>query len=375
MDRSAPGREPAQDVARAFPERSVRGSAESRTLHIGAAALLGLAAGCSSAPGGGPVAEAPTPGAGIVFRVASGRSEDPFRAGREAAEALEEAMGKVEPHAVILAECFEEEDRKRRALEGVCSVFPREIIFGGATYGSFGQKGCLDLDAVSLLGIGGDGVSVSAAVVERLGIAGLTMEDDAQTIARRLREAGARLARGLPGTEQSRLLIVIADAHSPKNRYLVEGVQEVVGGDFPITGGSVNKNAGQTFVYFRGRMLSDATIALLLSGPFRVSLAGRQAKENARVIATAREGAAEALENLKARPFAALVFDCAGRMGKLENIEDELAAIQQALGHDVPLFGCYCAGEIGPADRTEGRPGVLSSGVGWHVMVTLLGRE
>ena len=28
------------------------------------------------------------------------------------------------------------------------------------------------------------------------------------------------------------------------------------------------------------------------------------------------------------------------------------------LGEDLPLFGCYCAGEIGPADQAEVAPGV-----------------
>ena len=62
-------------------------------------------------------------------------------------------------------------------------------------------------------------------------------------------------------------------------------------------------------------------------------------------------------------------------MGKLDNVEDELEAMQEVLGKNVPVFGCYCAGEIGPSDLAEKNPEVLSSGVGWHVMFTLLGRE
>ncbi|MHC4181656.1 MAG: FIST C-terminal domain-containing protein, partial [Planctomycetota bacterium] len=71
---------------------------------------------------------------------------------------------------------------------------------------------------------------------------------------------------------------------------------------------------------------------------------------------------------------AALAFDCAGRKGKLRNLEDELAAVQRALGKDLPLFGCYCAGEIGPLDVSQKKPGVLSGGGGWHVMVTVIGQ-
>ena len=55
--------------------------------------------------------------------------------------------------------------------------------------------------------------------------------------------------------------------------------------------------------------------------------------------------------------------------------EDEFAAIQKAMGKQLPLFGCYCAGEIGPVDSLEEKkPGVLSRGSGWHVMFTVIGR-
>jgi hypothetical protein len=39
------------------------------------------------------------------------------------------------------------------------------------------------------------------------------------------------------------------------------------------------------------------------------------------------------------------------------------------------LFGCCCAGEFGPADVKEKTPGVLSSGKGWHAMITFIGRQ
>jgi len=207
-----------------------------------------------------------------------------------------------------------------------------------------------------------------------MGIAGLTMEDNKDELEKRLRAAGSDLAGKLPRTPNDRLLVVMADAHSPKNEFLLKGVQEIIGKDFPITGGSANKNAGQTFLYFQGEMYTDSAIALLLSGDFKVSLAGRQAKENAKVISSAADGAAEALKNMKAKPFSVLAFNCAGRKGKLDNIADELEAIQGVIGRDLPLFGAYCAGEIGPADIAVEDPTSLSSGVGWHVMFTVLGR-
>ena len=108
------------------------------------------------------------------------------------------------------------------------------------------------------------------------------------------RHWGSKLQR----SELDKLLILIPDAHSPKNHYLVEGAQQVFGGQFPITGGSANKNAGQTFVYYRGKSYQDSAVALLLSGNFQVSMAGRLAKDKETVIRTAPEGAAEALSKM-----------------------------------------------------------------------------
>ncbi|MBW7990420.1 MAG: hypothetical protein FVQ84_10450 [Planctomycetes bacterium] len=312
-------------------------------------------------------------GGSIVTSVASSQNADPFQAGKQAAETLREQMGQVQPHTVVLTECFEDEAQKRRVLKGVCAVFPKDIVFGFSTYGSFAQEGCLDLDSVSLLGIGGRGIATAAALRRNLGIAGLTMEENEDELSRRLRTGGAELTDRLYRGPDDRLLLIMADAHSPKNQFLLEGAQEVMGRDFPITGGSANKNAGQTFIYFQGQMYSDSAIALLLSGDFDVSLSGRQARENAKVISSAAESAAEALNGMKSKPFSVLAFNCAGRKGKLNNIADELAAIKSVIGNDIPLFGAYCAGEIGPAD-VAGKETTVSSGVGWHVMFTVLGR-
>jgi hypothetical protein len=45
--------------------------------------------------------------------------------------------------------------------------------------------------------------------------------------------------------------------------------------------------------------------------------------------------------------------------------------MQEALGGEVPLFGCYCAGEMGPVDMAD-KGDALCGGSGWHVMFTVL---
>jgi hypothetical protein len=330
-----------------------------------------------------PVSSPPASAKGdIVIKVASDdglsikqTNQQPYVAGYRAAKKLKGRMGNIPIHAVIIAEYFEDKSAKSKALDGVCSVFDRSIVYGFASYGSFGQDGCSDNDTVRIIGIGGAGIQVTAALEKKLGVSKLTIEDDLEELQKRLQEAGSSISAKLPKTDDSQLMILIPDAHSPKNAFVVEGAQEVLGKDFPITGGSANKNPGQTYVYYQGQMYTDSAIAFMLSGDFKVSLTGRKAKENSKVISSAGEGFAEAIANLDAQPIAAFAFNCAGRKGKLDNLEDELAAIQKEFGKSTPIFGTYCAGEIGPADVAVKPGGVLSSGNGWHLMVTVIGKE
>lgn len=312
----------------------------------------------------------------IVFAVGASEQEDPLAAGAAAAKAALARCGDAPVKAVVVSESYEDKDRKAKLIEGVCSVADKQKVFGSSTYGSFTQSGCPEYESVAVLVIAGKDIEVAAACVEGMGTAGLTLEKDGEKLQRRLTDAGAWLAVKLPRTPSSRLALIFADAHSPKNGHLVGGMREVFGGRFPMTGGCANKNAGQTFVYYQGRMLTDSAVALMLAGDFRVALSGRQAKDNDKVIATARAAAAEAKSKLTAQgasPAAYLAFDCAGRMGKLDNVSDELAAMQEAIGKKAVLFGTYNAGEIGPADDADARPDTLSSGVGWHVMFTAIG--
>lgn len=312
----------------------------------------------------------------MVFRtvMVEDQDEQPVAAGKAAAEKLKAAMGDAPLKAVVVSECFEDAENKLALLAGIGSVVPSEIVFGQATYGSFTQAGCGGFDTVCLLGIGGEGIGAAAALVRDLGVSKLTFEEHEAEIKQRLHAAGRKLAAKLPRAPSDRLAILLADAHSPKNQSLVEGVQQTLGGEFPMTGGSANKNAGQTFVYFQGRALADSAVALMLSGDFRVALAGRKAMDNDQVIATAREAAAQSLAASAGKPQAVLAFNCAGRRGKLKRPADELEAIQAALGKELLLFGCYCAGEVGPLDASEKTPGALSGGSGWHVMFTVISR-
>ena len=167
----------------------------------------------------------------VVVRTVMVENEDPFAAGKEAAEKLQAAMGSTPLKAVIVSECFEDRPAKSKLLDGITSVIAKELVYGAATYGSFTQSGCTDFDAVCLLGLGGEGLGVSAHLVTKMGTSRLIVDTDKQLVAELLHKAGSELAGGLRRTDRDRLLVLLADAHSPKNQFLVEGVQQVLGAD------------------------------------------------------------------------------------------------------------------------------------------------
>jgi len=304
---------------------------------------------------------------------------DPVEAGRSAARALLDRMAGTVPKAVIVSECFEDLEYKEALLRGIASIIPREKIFGLSSYGSFTRRGISDFDAVTLLGIGGGGIGVRTSLIKDMGASKLLMEEDEAKIEKFLTESGQKLAKSLgePSTvPNDQFMIVLADAHSPKNAFLVNGLQKVVGPRFPITGGSANKNAGQTYVYYQGKPYTDAAMALIVTGDFNVTMAGRQAKDEDTVIRTAGEGLREALDKIANRdeqPMLVMAFDCAGRRSRLDNMEDELDAIRYEMGRSIPLFGSYQAGEIGPVDSSGDLETDLKyGGEGWHVMFTVI---
>lgn len=311
-----------------------------------------------------------TPASGnLVMKTAAASGGQPYAAGRKAATELKAAFGAAPLTAVLLMDSFEDKANKQELLRGVTEVLPGIAIVGGSCYGGFTQQGSIDQDGLLLLGLGGDGVTATTALVTGMGAAGLTPDKDADRLAAALGGGGERLAKQLPGANAQDLLLVVADAHSPKNQLFLDGLQKVTGPAQRIAGGSVSKNPGQNWVYHGSTLHSDAAVGLRLSGGFTLSQAGQQAKTNDAVIASARTCGATVLASLKGAPAGIIVFDCAGRKGKLERLEDELAAIQAAVGREVPLYGVYCAGEIGALDA--GSPAV---GKGWHAMFTILGR-
>lgn len=310
----------------------------------------------------------------IIMKTAMAEAQSAFDAGAAAAAKLKASLKGAQPHAILMVDCYDSKSAKQQAIAGVATIFPKELIFGGAVYGMYTQGGALDTDGISLLALAGEGLQVQAALTEKMGASGLSLETEKDAVISALNAGGADLAGKIENGSKADFMIVMADAHSPKNQYLIDGIQSVIGKKVPITGGSCNKNDGLTYIYYRGTLYKDAAVALVLNGNFKLAQSGRQAKSNDKVISTAKEGSATAVKALKAKPMALIAYDCAGRMGKVDNLDDELNAIKGNIDASVPIFGCYCAGEFGPADTTIEKSDGTSTGRGWHVMFSVLGR-
>ena len=296
--------------------------------------------------------------------------EKPFEAGQLAGRKLLDEMNGINVEIILFAESFDGKENKEKLLEGLCSVLPKEKLFGLSTYGSFIRDSVGDGDRVTLLGIGGD-VTVQSALQTELGVAQLAMDTAEEEIKTKLLRAGRTLGEKNAVPSKNRFDILLADAHSPKNRFLVQGILEKLGKDALMIGGSANKNPGQNHVYYQGVRHDDAAILLTLSGSFQVAPAGRFANQGDTVIQTAGEATAAAVENVKGTPLGMIAFSCAGRKSKLDELDDELNAIQKHFA-DQTIFGCFCAGEVGPCDSAVDTADTLCCGSGWYLMLALL---
>lgn len=73
------------------------------------------------------------------------------------------------------------------------------------------------------------------------------------------------------------------------------------------------------------------------------------------VIRGAHEAARQALKSLGgAKPEAIIMFSCVGRKMVLgRRVQEEVNAVRECIGRDVPIVGFYTYGEIGPIDKTD----------------------
>ena len=316
---------------------------------------------------------------GIVKAVsATVENVDPYKAGKTAAHRIKARLGGTMPHIIVVFDSYGQLLQKKDVIDGVASVFERDIIVGGGVDGVYSQDGAFENDCVGILAFAGDGVQIETALVEQINVVGLSMKKNKVELEKTLGDAGAQLAMKLPNAKSADFMFLMVDASSPKNQFFLHGIQSAIGEKLPITGGSNNKPNGLNYLYYRGGFYQNSAWGMTVKGVnFVVKQTGLQAKTNNAVIGAAKKGAirlARELSKVKAKPFLLTAVDCAGRMNKLDDLNDELAAIKKAVGPYLTIFGSYCAGQYGVAE-IKGTKTTKAVGRKWHVMFSMLGEK
>ena len=295
------------------------------------------------------------PSATAAVRVGIGESgkSDPRAAGQEAALQAKEALGNGEARLVLVFDnAGDGVEIKQQMLDGVGAVFANQRVFGCSAYSPLTPAG--NADTVGVLALGGD-IRFGAAVAD--------VDEGQQASGKAI---GAALRSKLPEAGDGRLVILLGACTVPRNAELVRGVQSVLGSDVPMAGGAASR---EQFVYYRGKPHSKCNLGLLLAGDFDLTFAGGTAPSRTadEVIEVGGQVARRAFGKAKDRATLALVCNCAGRYMELgDRYAEEFHQIKTAAG-DIPFFGFYSNGEIGPLET-----GASAKGVGHHVIIAIL---
>ena len=370
-----------------------------------------------------------------MIKTGVGRSNNPdaIKAGAEACQqALDQAGGKANLIIVFSTVAYEQE----KMLEGVKSVSKEIPLVGCSDSGEITTESPVS-KYVAVMAINSDAIEFT------IGIGSGTDKDS--------HKAGAMAARKMKEKAKGdiSLFIMLMDGLAENGAAAVRGVQEVLGKNFPIMGGSAGDDFifEKTYQYHNDQIFTNAVIGIGFSGkfsfgvgvrhgweplglPMKVTKAegaklieinnrpalsiyedyfGKKAEElikeplakmaytyplgmsvegstelllrdvvianekgeitcaaeipegseirlmlgdQDKAIQAAREAAEGALTQLKGKkPKIVLIFNCMARcklLGQGIRTQDEIVAIQEVLGKDVPLIGFYTYGEIAP---------------------------
>ena len=368
-----------------------------------------------------------------MIKAGVGRSNNPdaTKAGAEAAkQALSQTGNKADLVIVFSTVAYDQE----KMLEGVRSISKEIPLVGCSDSGEITTEGPVS-KYVAVMAISADKMKFTIGVGKGVGA-------DSH-------KAGAQVAKDVEkkAEEDISLFVMLPEGLLGNGSAIVRGVQEVLGKNFPIMGGSAGDDFAfkKTYQYYNDQVLTDAVVGVGLSGkvswgvgvrhgwepiglPMKVTKAegaklievdnrpalsiyedyfGKKAEELIKepiarmaytyplgmsvegspeflirdvVIANekgeitcaaeipegseirlmlgdyekaiqAAKGAAEnALTQLKGvSPKAIFIFNCVARYKLLgARIGEEIAAIQNVLGKDVPLIGFYTYGEQAP---------------------------
>jgi hypothetical protein len=276
-------------------------------------------------------------------------------AGEEAAKKAKATLGEAAPKLVLVHYSGPLMGKAAEVVEGVASVFPKDLIYGCGAYAALTQE---SNDApVAVLALGGD-VAVTAAVAATKGPK--NDADCGKQIGEALKDAAAKG----PG----KVLVLFGACHIPRNDQVVKGVCGVLGDKFPIVGAA----AFQDDIFAKGERVKGSNVGILLTGAFTCGFGLKHDMSPEGLLTSARDAFKAAIGEKKDQVALVLAFDCGGRRGEMQknkNSAKELEAMKEAAGA-APIFGFYGSGEMGCAGADA-----APKGVGYHIAACAIIQE
>lgn len=367
----------------------------------------------------------------IKSGVGKSNNSDSFKAGQEACQAAVNEVG-GSPNLIIIfsSVAFDQE----KMLQGVNSVAGDAVVVGCSDSGEITTEGPVK-EYVAVMAVKSDQIKFTAGVGKGVGA-------DAHKAGKQAAEEVVKKAN-----EKLSMFVMLPDGLTGNGAAIVRGLQEVLGKNFPIMGGSAGDDFKfqKTYQYYQDQVLHDTVVGLGFSGnfswgvgvrhgwepiglPMKVTKSegailkeldnktalkiyedyfGRRAEElikepiarmaytyplgmsvegspellirdvvianrkgeitcaaeiperseirlmlgdPEKAIKSAREAAEGALSQLKgSSPKLILIFDCMARNKLLgRRRPEEIVAVQEVLGKEVPLLGFYTYGEQAP---------------------------
>lgn len=191
-------------------------------------------------------------GTGMSFEI-----DEPFTAGKDAAEAALAELDGRSPNLILLFAAIDFDHTK--LLEGVRSVTGDAPLIGCTTDGELSDGEGVTDDSAVLMAMQSDDLQFEVAVGEGL-------DKDPTAAARHV----ARIAN--KRTENGRIMICLPDCSmTGGGTAVIHGLQEVLGADFPIVGGAPGdgRKLTGTFQFCGDRVLQHAMPVAYIEGPMR----------------------------------------------------------------------------------------------------------
>lgn len=241
---------------------------------------------------------------------------------------------------------------------------------GNGSYTVVGYNGFLGEKQLGLtvLALGGEGIAVQTSVVRGFTMkvkewelkaqaekTGAKEEDLRNAEIKKHADWGKELAQGVkPVAGKTNIFLQYGTQHTPRMTWVHQGTTAVLGKDVYIFGSAASDFG---FVWYKGEIISDALLGVLISGDLKVSMAGsdspgEDATAQAKIPGIFREKLGTVISEIGGKPQVLFYSGCVGWRFMLP---EQQQVAQELLGGTVPLFGCFAGGEIGRY-TTTGEP-------------------